>query len=135
MAKYHRVMFRSSPPLLARLRRHRGLWALAVAVMLIKLMTGTICLADSLDQRFASVIGVDALALVDTIADASAHDDGSNCVLGEAGGCHCTCAHAATLPTTAWSPIDAMGTHFVAPAGFPQHVPASAGSLIRPPIA
>ena len=39
-------MLFSRTPLLVRLRRHRGLWVLAVAVLLIKLATGTICLAD-----------------------------------------------------------------------------------------
>lgn len=126
-------MFRSSPPLFVRLRRHRGLWALAMAVMLIKLMTGTICLTDGLNQPFASTAGTDVPALVAAV-DTSAHDDAGNCVLGEAGGCHCTCAHAATLPTTTWPPIETMGAYFVAPAIFPQHMPAFAGSLIRPPI-
>jgi len=124
----------ATPPL-TRLRRHRGLWVLSVAVMLIKLMTGTICLADGRDPRFASSTGVDVPVLVYTVADASAHDDAGNCVLGEAGGCHCTCAHAAALPTTAWSSIDKMDAHFVAPALFPRRMPAFAGSLIRPPIA
>lgn len=128
-------MFHPATPLLTRLRRHRGLWALAVAVMLIKLMAGTICLADGLDQRFASATGVDVPVLVDAVADASAHDDAGNCVLGEAGGCHCACAHSATLPTAAWPPIGAMDVHFVAPAVFPRRTPAFAGSLIRPPIA
>jgi hypothetical protein len=106
-----------------------------MAVMLIKLATGTICLADGLNKRFASTVVVDTTMLAGTVADASAHDDASNCVLGEAGGCHCTCAHAVTLTTTAWLPIDKMDAHFVASAIPPRHMPAFAGSVIRPPIA
>ncbi|EIL90137.1 hypothetical protein UU7_15865 [Rhodanobacter spathiphylli B39] len=135
MARYHRAMSCASSPLLARLRRHRGLWTLALAVMLIKLATGTICLADGPELRSASTAAAEVPALVATMAEASAHDDASHCVLGEAGGCHCTCAHAVTLPMTAWLPTGTMDARFVAPAISPQHMPALAGSLIRPPIA
>jgi hypothetical protein len=127
-------MLRPPPPLLARLRRHRGLWALVVAVMLIKLATGTICLADGIGQRTASTLAADVPALAVMAADAAPHDD-AGCLLGEAGGCHCTCAHAVTLPVTAWSPIDAMDARFVAPMVSPQQIPAFTGSPIRPPIA
>ena len=39
-------MSRSVPTLLTRLRRHRGLWVLVMAVLLIKLVSGSVCVAD-----------------------------------------------------------------------------------------
>jgi len=86
-------MTRPRPPLLTRLRRHRGLWVLAVAVLLIKLVAGTVCLADAPDKRLVSTTTVSAVSMpADTaIANVSA-DDASACLLGEAD-CHCACAH------------------------------------------
>lgn len=39
-------MIRSSQPLLVRLRRHRGLWVVALVVLLFKLASSSMCLAD-----------------------------------------------------------------------------------------
>ena len=39
-------MSSSAMPLLKRLRRHRGLWVLVMAVLLIKLVSGSVCVAD-----------------------------------------------------------------------------------------
>jgi hypothetical protein len=122
--------------LLTRLRRHRGLWVLAVAVLLIKLIAGTVCVADAPEKRFVSTTTISAASMpVDTVvADVSA-DDPNACLLGETGGCHCACAHTVTLPTTARlsiAKVQARFDTFVIRSGF---TPPTTGSLLRPPIA
>lgn len=126
-------MPRSSPPLLKRLRRHHGLWRLCIVVLLFKLVTGAVCLADT--PSSAQVLAIDsAVALVQPQVD-TAHDDGAEaCLLGEAGGCHCACAHAAPLVAHSTStdfraPIDFIRAAF--PSGYR---PLASGSLLRPPI-
>lgn len=128
-------MTRPRPPLLTRLRRHRGLWVLAVAVLLIKLVAGTVCLADAPDKRLVSTTTVSAVSMpADTaIANVSA-DDASACLLGEAD-CHCACAHTVTLPTTAplaVARVESRFDNFTIRSGF---TPATTDSLLRPPIA
>jgi hypothetical protein len=126
-------MHRPRFSLLTRLRRHRGWWVLAVAVMLIKLTAGTICLADGAQPRLGAATTTTA-ATTSMDAATTAIDDAAGCVLGEAGGCHCACAHTVTLPSAAVSSIAKMAAHFhplVRPSGY---TPAMAGSLIRPPI-
>lgn len=124
------------PSLLTRLRHHRGLWVLAVAVLLIKLVAGTVCAADAPEKRLVSTTSISAASMpVDTvIADVSAGDP-SACLLGETKGCHCACAHTVTLPTTARlsiARVQARFDTFVIRSGF---TPATTGSLLRPPIA
>jgi hypothetical protein len=122
------------PSLLARLRRHRGWWVLAAAVMLIKLTGGTICLTDGARTRLgqaATTIG--ALASMDA-AKASA-TDAVGCPFGETGECHCACAHTATMPSTAMLSVEKIQTGSHAAARAPGFAPAMTGSLIRPPIA
>jgi len=129
-------MSRSTPTLLTRLRRHRGLWALAMAVLMIKLMAGTLCLADTPNGRVASAPSAAAMAQLPVDMTASAvDDDGGTCLLGEPGGCHCTCAHSATLPTATVLAVSALHPHFDAPALSSGFTPAVTGSLLRPPIA
>ena len=129
-------MYRSAPSLLTRLRRHRGLWVLAVAVMLIKLVAGTVCVADAPEKRLVSTTTISAASMpVDTvIADVSA-DDTNACLLGETGGCHCACAHTVTLPTTAPLSIARVEPRFDTFAIRSGFTPAVTGSLLRPPIA
>ncbi|UJJ53493.1 MULTISPECIES: hypothetical protein [Rhodanobacter] len=124
------------PSLLTRLRRHRGLWVLAVAVLLIKLVSGSICVADGAGMRFASATAAAPTTLVaDTAVSPTAADDANSCLLGEGSGCHCACAHSVTLPASAPLPIARMEAHF-APLTFHSGVtPATTGSLLRPPIA
>ncbi|EIM00539.1 hypothetical protein [Dyella sp.] len=128
-------MYRSAPSLLTRLRRHRGLWVLAVAVLLIKLVSGSICMADGPGARFASTTTVTVPLVADTAVSPTAADDANSCLLGEGSGCHCACAHSVTLPASAPLPIARMEAHF-APLTFHSGVtPATTGSLLRPPIA
>jgi hypothetical protein len=127
-------MHPSSQPLLTRLRRHRGLWVLVLAVMLIKLVSGALCATDGPQARFAATAAASTsvVAMVDSplgVADTGA------CVLGEAGDCHCTCAHSVTLPAAALPAIAGMDIRFAVlmiQSGF---TPATTGSLLRPPIA
>ena len=127
-------MYCPLPSLLTRLRRHRGLWVLAVAVMLIKLTAGTICLTDGAEEQLGTVpTTIGAVASVATVKASS--DDAAGCVLGEVGGCHCACAHSATMPSAVVLSIARMEARFhpvVNPSGY---MPAVTGSLIRPPIA
>jgi len=128
-------MYRSTPSLLTRLRRHRGLWVLAVAVMLIKLVAGTVCLADAPEKRFVSTTTISAASMpMDTvIADVSA-DDASACLLGEGRSCHCACAHSVTLPASTPLPIAMMEARFAPLTLHSGFTPATTGSLLRPPI-
>ena len=124
-------MSRHRTPLLTRLRRHRGLWVLAVAVLLLKLVSSSVCLGDAPAKRLAvaqTAVGISAMA-----ADTGG-DDG--CLLGEAGDCHCACAHSLTLASADFVavlpqplPRMAMAPRIVG------HVPDASGSLLRPPIA
>jgi hypothetical protein len=130
-------MTRSAPTLLTRLRRHRGLWVLVAAVLVIKLVTGTLCLSDGPGVRFAS--GATAIvALANTPMDtavASASGDADACWLGEGSQCHCACAHTVTLPTTVHLAVPMMDVRFDSPAILSGYTPAATGSLLRPPIA
>jgi hypothetical protein len=123
-------------PWLTRLRRHRGLWALAVAVLLIKLVAGTLCLTDGPGARFASLDGaITTSAMAATAVDLAAGSDDGGCVLGEAGGCHCVCAHSLTLPTSVVLAVARPGIRLDSPVEALGHLPTAPASLIRPPIA
>lgn len=129
-------MLRSAPSLLARLRRHRGLWVLAVAVMLIKLVGGSICVADGPAARLASATAAAPTALfADAAVGTSSADDADTCLLGERAGCHCACAHSVTLPVAASLSIARMAAHFTPLTIHSGFMPATTGSLLRPPIA
>ena len=120
-------------PLLTRLRRHRGLWMLAVAVLLIKLVTATLCLSDGPGARSAVVDSSSTISVA--VVDPAVGNDDSACVLGEAGGCHCVCAHSLTLPTTLALAVARPGIRLDAPVEALGHIPTAPASLIRPPIA
>jgi hypothetical protein len=129
-------MSRLSPPLLARLRRHRGLWLLAMAVFVIKLASATMCLADGPATRLAAdagAAGTMSIMLDSASADASAGVD--DCLLGEGAGCHCSCAHSLALPMSVALSVYAVLPSFQPPAVSPGVVPAMAGLELRPPIA
>lgn len=128
-------MFRIRPSLLARLRRHRGVWMLAMAVLLFKLVSGSVCLADAPSAALtahASTTATTMIASTPVSADVAGEPA---CLLGETAGCHCTCAHAMPVPaTTAKSPTGSL-LAFVPPpvsSGIP---PTATGSPLRPPIA
>ena len=129
-------MYRSAPSLLTRLRRHRGLWVLAVAVLLIKLVSGSICVADGSGVRFASATAAaPTTVLADTTVSTLSADDANDCLLGEGAGCHCACAHSVTLPATAPLSIASMEARFAPLTLHSGFTPATTGSLLRPPIA
>jgi hypothetical protein len=123
--------------LLTRLRRHRGLWVLAVFVLLVKLASGTVCLADGL----GTTVAADATAIAhigisaDTTVDAPWANDDGICWLGEGSQCHCACAHSMTLPASVATPVLALVPKLPVPAFSLGWVPAVTGSLLRPPIA
>lgn len=126
-----------STPLLTRLRRHRGLWALAMAVLMIKLVAGTVCLTDGPGSAVAarSTVAASASGVMDVAASAAAADDVGDCLLGEAGDCHCACAHTMPMPATAPLCIARVAAHFTSPAVHAGFAAAMTGSLLRPPIA
>jgi hypothetical protein len=118
-----------------RLRRHRGAWMLVALAMLIKFAASTACL---LDGPIAGPLAGESSAVTVSgtpVADVTMSFDDEHCVLGEAGGCHCACAHAVTLPAyalsisaSAWLP------------GIDSHPPVApllgaSVSPLRPPIA
>lgn len=127
-------MQRNILPLLTRLRRHRGLWVLAMAVLMIKLVAGTVCLTDGPRTGVAvqTTMAVDPTVVVDP---ASAADNADACSLGEAGDCHCACAHTMPMPATAVLSIGKVASHFESPTIYSSVAPALTGSLLRPPIA
>ncbi|MEO9078115.1 MAG: hypothetical protein ABI268_02275 [Rhodanobacter sp.] len=126
-------MFRPTQPFLIRLRRHRGLWLLAVLIVMFKLVTGTVCLGDVAGQRLATVSTTSSLALDMSAAETPAAIP--DCLLGEPGGCHCSCAHSLTVPSAALLSMTAMVVSFSSPLIRSGYVPAMTGSLLRPPIA
>lgn len=134
---YPRLMSRPHSPLLTRLRRHRGLWVVAMAVMMIKLVAGTLCLADGPEKSVVAQTTITAavanLAVDTAVSDAT--DVADACVLGEAGDCHCACAHTMPMPATAPLSLARIDPHFDSPAIHAGFAPASPGSLLRPPIA
>ena len=130
-------MSRSLPTVLARLRRRRGLWTLAVAVLMIKLVAGTLCLADAPNGPFA-FSPAPAVATIELPTDMAApivDNDSTTCLLGEPGGCHCACAHSVTLPTATIFAVPALHPHFEVATLQSGFTPAITGALLRPPIA
>lgn len=122
---------------LARLRRHRGLWALAVFVLLLKFASGTACLADG--PRPGDGAAVPAMAQVDAASGisgpTSAADESGNCWLGEGDDCHCTCAHSMAVPAGSAVLPSVIEPFPVTPTLRPAWTQAVTGSLLRPPIA
>lgn len=123
-------MPRDATPLLTRLRRHRGLWVLAVAVLLLKLASSSICLGD---RPAAGMAVAQAAGIAVAAADVQVDDA---CLLGEAGECHCACAHALTLTSGGVSlPAAPVLARLLAVPLAAGRIPAATGSLLRPPIA
>lgn len=123
-------MHRHTPRLFSQLRRHRGVWALALAVLLFKVAMSTFCILDGPRVAFAGDIGKTTVA---TIASLEADDD--SCVLDEGNGCHCTCAHAVAMPSNLTAipvAVPAAGAHASLHANAS---PSFVGSPLRPPIA
>lgn len=121
-------------PLLHRLRRHRGLWALVVAVLLIKLVSGSVCLADGAGRDAASGRAYAAASVTMLIAAPAPAADG-DCLLGEGASCHCACPHAAGLPSLVVLTVSAPDAPFLVSSVDAGRVSAVAGSVLRPPIA
>lgn len=107
-----------------------------MAVLMIKLASGTLCLADGPGARLAAdtaVTGTIALALDSASVDLSGAPD--DCLLGEGAGCHCACDHSIALPMSLVLSVHAVPVSFRAPAILPGFMPAMAGTELRPPIA
>lgn len=117
-----------SLPLMNRLRRHRGLWLLVVLVMLIKLASGAVCLADGARSQPSSAVATLSMA-------ASPASQGDDCLLGEGGACHCACAHMATLPASVSLAVGSLPAIAAQAAFVAGRVPSRSSSLLRPPIA
>lgn len=123
-------MHRADSPLLTRLRRHQGAWGLCVLVLLFKLVTGAVCLADTPLTSAPSKADVTLTQMSVDLAQ-----DGGDCLLGEVGGCHCACAHAVPLAGFSTSNTAALTAGFEPPFISSGYQPAPPGSLLRPPIA
>jgi hypothetical protein len=123
-------MHRHTPRLFTRLRRHRGVWVLALAVLLFKVAMSTFCVLDGPRIAFAGDATIGTMAAVDSL-----EGDDDLCVLNEGKGCHCTCAHAVAMPagdsTVLVAPLVSR-VHPLLPAAAS---PAFARSPLRPPIA
>jgi hypothetical protein len=127
-------MSRSLPTLLQRLRRHKGGWLLLIAALMIKIAAGTVCVLDG--PRVASSGPSGGHTNIASVVEAATSaDDGDACLLGEAGGCHCACAHATALPAT----LPALAAVVSLPIVV-SHLPVAPTPLfnrspLRPPIA
>jgi hypothetical protein len=130
---YDARMPRSAPPLLTRLRRHRGLWVFAVAVLLIKLVSSSICIADVSASSYTTTQATTAV-VADVAAPVHAEPQ-QDCLLGEGGSCHCACGHTLTVPANAFMAWVAPAFAFTANPLPPSTQAAFVGSLLRPPIA
>lgn len=120
----------TTPHLFARLRRHRGAWALALTVLLFKVVVSTYCLLDG-PRPVVSIPSGDTPAVSATIAQAG--EDG--CFLDEGEGCHCACAHAIAMPAAAAPRLVALANVRFDAAVPAAPLPTYARSLLRPPIA
>jgi hypothetical protein len=122
-------MPRIAPRLFTRLRRHRGVWGLALAVLLFKFAMATFCLLDG--PRVVAVSGdTPAVAAL----DASGTDDDA-CVLDGGSACHCSCAHSVAMPMSMPVMITAVPHGEIAasaPAGLQTGFQPAP---LRPPIA
>lgn len=119
--------------MLTRLRRYRGLWLLAFAALLLKLATSSVCLGDVPAVQLAAT---DSTTL--TVAMHSTDSEtapGDACLLGEAGACHCACAHALTLTSQRVASIAPVVATLESTRVSLGLVPDTTGSLLRPPIA
>jgi hypothetical protein len=129
------AMSRSLPSMLQRLRRHKGGWLLLIAALMIKIAAGTVCVLDGPGLASSEPSG-DHTKIVSVLqATATSTDDGDACLLGEAGGCHCACAHATALPATMPALVAIVGLPAVV-----SHLPTAPTPLfnrspLRPPIA
>lgn len=129
-------MARMSPtirPLLARLRRRRALWVVAVFVLVMKLVGGSLCMADGLKANVASASATSVAVSID--ASPTLNDDDGDCVLGEGAGCHCSCVHASPIPVAASIDVGLPRLATELPTVPSTHVPAPTHTLLRPPIA
>lgn len=126
------------PPslLFAHLRRHRGLWVLAVAVLLIKLASSTLCLVDGPGVQGSTAtpswVNTTQPIVGSELADLAASDD---CILGEGSNCHCACAHTATVPVVAVVATAFFTARVSPPLTLADAVPGAPATLLRPPIA
>lgn len=102
-----------------------------MAVLLLKLVSSSVCLGDAPAQRLAvaqTAVGISA------VATDIGGDDG--CLLGEVGDCHCACAHSLTVASADF--VGGLPPLLLRMATAPRiagHVPEASGSLLRPPIA
>lgn len=118
---------------LKRLRHHRGLWALVMAALLIKLVSSSLCLTDGVRLPVSAQMATASVASVAIDSIGSTSEEG-DCMLGEGGTCHCACAHAATFPAALALDVHKQSVAFEPPAvtaGFTSVVPRFP---LRPPI-
>ncbi len=128
-------MSRPLPTMYQRLRRHKGGWLLLIAALIIKIAAGTVCVLDGPRLASSTPSTPHTLTLNALEANTPSTDDGETCLLGEAGGCHCACAHATALPTAMPALAAVIGLPVVV-----SHLPAAPlspvnRSPLRPPIA
>lgn len=123
----------AASPLLTRLRRHRGVWVLVIAVLMIKLVSSSICIGDDPAATLAQAQTTEwTMAVAPSVADVSADQA---CLLGEAGSCHCACVHAATLAGHGMQVIFGLDGKNESSRFVPDHLPTMTGPLLRPPTA
>lgn len=122
-------MYLATPRLFTRLRRQRGVWVLALAVLLFKLTMATFCLLDG--PVAASVDTATAAVSVATSDSAP----GDTCVLDEGAGCHCSCAHNVAVPSTMPAMLAGVPHVHVTAMLRTGVTPGYERSPLRPPIA
>jgi hypothetical protein len=129
-------MPRHVPRIFTRLRRCRGVWMLALAVLLFKVAMSTFCVMDGPRLSFAVETAGSTLAESDNDARADAvSPDDDYCVLGEGSGCHCTCTHAVALPVDDAVVVTAVLLSRIGAPALATVSPSFPRSPLRPPIA
>lgn len=128
-------MPRPPQPSLTHIRRLRGLWAIAMLALLLKLFGSTLCAADN--QRYIGAADAPGTAVIQSVAamDVGDTESGDGCLLGEGGACHCACAHAVPMPAMVSLGIAAPIPASNLPPASSGHQPERTATLLRPPIA
>lgn len=127
----------ASPPRLSQLPRLRGLWVLAMAALLLKLLSSSFCATDGVRSLAILADEGRTTTSVQSVATSlsAAGGEASDCMLGEGASCHCSCTHAVPLPIS----FAVAANSWFALTRFPSPPPASlakiTNSVLRPPIA
>jgi hypothetical protein len=102
--------------------------------LMIKIAAGTVCVLDG-PGTASSEPSDGRTPIAGVLQSSTPADDGDACQLGEAGGCHCACAHATALPATMPTLVAIVSLPAVVGHLPAAPTPSVTRSPLRPPIA